>query len=119
VPRREWRLRIEDMLERISTIQEYVHGLGRADFAASSMVVGAVLHNLTIIGEAASHVPADIVAQHPDIRLRPIRAMRNVLAHRYFGVDLDLVWERVASDLPALRTQLEQLLREVRPDEDA
>jgi uncharacterized protein with HEPN domain len=45
--------------------------------------------------------------------------MRDKLVHDYFGVDLDLVWDVVASELPAARTRIIALLEELKPGEDS
>lgn len=50
------------------------------------------------------------MTQFPEIEWRRIRAMRSVLAHEYFGVSLDIVWETVVEDLPGLRTRLGRVL---------
>lgn len=66
--------------------------------------------NLVIIGEAATRVMddhPDFARAHPDIPWRSMRGMRNRIAHGYFDINLDVVWDTVQAALPAL---LEQLL---------
>ncbi len=63
-----------------------------------------------MIGEAAARLSPTIIAQTPEIPLSKIAGMRNILVHAYFGIDLDVVWDTVVSDLPALRTSVEKLL---------
>jgi uncharacterized protein with HEPN domain len=36
--------------------------------------------------------------------------MRNILVHKYFGVDIDEVWQVIISDLPLFKERVEQLL---------
>lgn len=109
---REWRLRIEDMLESIDAIQRYVGDIDGISFTRGTAVFDAVLYNLVVIGEAASHVPDDVTARYPEIEWRGIRGMRHILAHEYFGASVDVVWKTVVDDLPTLRVQLERVLAE-------
>ena len=67
---------------------------------------------LEIIGEAARHIPPDVEAIHPQIPWRLMRDMRNVIAHEYFGVDWQIVWETAVNDLPVLVPFLENILHE-------
>ena len=111
MPRRSWRLRIEDILEAIRTIRGYVAGLDEASFRRDRRTADAILRNLEIIGEAARHVPADVREHHPEIPWADMADMRNVLVHEYFGVDLGLVWRTAIEDLPAIEPALTALLK--------
>ena len=73
--------------------------------------------SLIIIGEAATKVMdgyADFANTHAQVPWRSMRGMRNRIAHGYFDIDLEVVWETVQSALPTLLSQL----AEVRPDAD-
>lgn len=109
MPPRDWPLRVQDVLDALSAIDEYTAGMSYPDFRASRLVVDAVLRNIEIIGEATSALPDDLKARHPEVPWRDIRNTRNVLAHVYFGVDLERVWEVVQRDLPALKHHLAHL----------
>jgi uncharacterized protein with HEPN domain len=80
-------------------------------FERNEWTVDAVLRNLTVIGEAARHVPDEICALYPEIQWQDIRDMRNIVVHEYFGVDLSVVWLTIKQDLPGLIVKLEQLLK--------
>jgi len=81
-------------------------------FKADTKTVDAVVRNIEIIGEAASHVPEKITTDNPDIPWQDMRDMRNVLAHEYFGVNEKIIWNTVQEDLPPLVQQLKNLLVE-------
>jgi uncharacterized protein with HEPN domain len=66
-PPRDWRLRIEDILEAAGRIDRYVIGKDLAAFTSADLTMDAVSRCFGIIGEAATHVPKDIVAAHPEI----------------------------------------------------
>ncbi len=69
-----------------------------------------VLHCITIIGEAAGRIEAEVQYLHPEVPWRPIIAMRNRLVHGYFDVQLDVVWNTVEVDIPEIIRQVELLL---------
>ena len=70
-----------------------------------------------VIGEAVTHVPADVRSRYPDIRWDSIRGLRNILAHEYFGVDFDLIWRTVTRDLEPLAESLRRLQAEAGNDD--
>ena len=112
---------LEHMLQASDRVQRYLHGMDRADFLADELRQDAVLRNFEVLGEAAwnvhRHFP-DVVAAHPGIQWKAMYGMRNVLAHRYFRVDLDAVWAAAESALPGVQERLAALLDEME-DPDA
>jgi len=65
MPHRDWKLRIQDILESIEGVQNYVSGMSVDDFLRDQRTIDAVLRKLTIIGEAAGHVPDVICKKNP------------------------------------------------------
>ena len=88
----------------------FVEGLGKGDFLGDKRTQQAVIMSLVIIGEAATKVmdtDAAFVAANPQVPWRSMRGMRNRIAHGYFEINLDVVWETVHSALPELLRQLD------------
>jgi uncharacterized protein with HEPN domain len=110
MPPREWRLRIEDILESIHKIRRYVSGLSFDEFCADDKVVDAVVRNLEVIGEAARHIPPAIELRHPDLPWVEMRGMRNILVHEYFGVNLSILWHTTQQNLPPIIEKLDKIL---------
>ncbi|WP_233236838.1 DUF86 domain-containing protein [Bordetella sp. LUAb4] len=100
---------VRHMLEAISRIERYTQRLDRADFLQDELVQDAVIRNIEIIGEAArniqKHYPS-FVLEHSRIPFASAYQMRNAVAHGYFAVDYELVWNTIQRDLPALRDLL-------------
>ena len=117
MPTREWRLRVDDMLEAIGRIEEFVHGMDLETFLKDRRTSDAVVRNLEIIGEAARNVADAVASRYPGVPWKRAREMRNVLAHAYFGVDLPTVWKTIQDDLPPLKTQLREVQRLAQRDE--
>ena len=80
------------------------------EFLADAKTVKAVAADLTIVGEAARHVPDAVVQAHPEIPWALMRGMRNRIVHGYYQVDPVIVWDTCQNDLPALIDPLKKLL---------
>lgn len=68
MPLRRWDIRIRDMLTFIIKIQEYTKGMDFKEFSGDPKTLDAVVRNLEIHGEAARHIPVEILDKHPDIQ---------------------------------------------------
>ncbi len=112
MPPRDWRLRVEDILEAASRIEAYIAGLDFEQFQADGKTVDAVVRNLEVIGEAAGHLSRVREEIPSDIPWADVSGMRNVLIHEYFGVDIGILWQTITVDLPPLRASLLSLLRQ-------
>lgn len=97
------------MLDAIDKIEARA-GDGLAAFMHDDMFQVWILHHLEVIGEASVHVPDVIKVDNPDVKWSGIAATRNLLAHGYFQVDLEMAWETVVGDLPVLRAQVVRIL---------
>lgn len=98
----------------------FVDGMGKGDFLEDKRTQQAVIMSLVIIGEAATKVMdgyAGFTQAHPEVPWRSMRGMRNRIAHGYFDVNLDVVWETVQAALPELLKQLPAVRQDV-DDED-
>ncbi|AOY57448.1 HepT-like ribonuclease domain-containing protein [Desulfococcus multivorans] len=110
--RREWRFYLDDMIDFAGKVLAYTHGLDQAGFVAGGLAYDATLRNLELIGEAATHVPDEIRAAHPEIPWRMIIATRNRIIHGYLGIDDDTLWSIIRDDVPELLPLLKALKNE-------
>ncbi len=103
---------LSHMIEAAQLAQGYVAELTYADFLNDRRTQQAVVLNLITIGEIATRMCSeypDFAAAHPDIPWRQMRGMRNRMAHGYFDIDLEIVWDTVKTSLPQLERQLAAL----------
>jgi len=107
---RDSRERLKDILASIVAIFSYIEGMSEAEFYEDQLRVDAVIRNFEIIGEAAAHVSDDIRSRYPDVPWQTMKSMRNFLAHVYFGVELDVVWNAIHNRLLPLVPQLHAIL---------
>jgi uncharacterized protein with HEPN domain len=111
MPSRDWRFRIQDILECMGRIAEYTAGMTYETFLSNRLVIDAVVRNLEVIGEAARHIPEKVQRQFPDIPWVEMKGMRNLLIHEYFGVSLEIVWKTVRENLPPVELKLKDVLK--------
>ncbi|SPE33322.1 conserved hypothetical protein [Acidobacteriia bacterium SbA2] len=104
--------RLRDILDAITQIGRYA-SRGREAFEREELIQVWVVHHLQIIGEAASRLGREFHAAHPEVPWPKIVAMRNVLVHDYFGVDLNELWNLVQRDLGPIQGRVELLLAEL------
>ena len=107
------RQRIQDMLDAISRIQNYVSGMKFEAFQNDPRTVDAVVRNLEIIGEASKHVSERLTRYYADADWSRIGAMRNKLIHDYARTNERLVWETVKKRLEPLAEALDQMASEI------
>ena len=105
-----------DMLNAARKIKEFTHDMPQAEFDGSELHQNAVVRLIQVIGEAARLVSNATKAANPEIEWRRISGMRNAVIHRYFNIDLLIVWEVISRDIDILIAQPETLL-EQRDDE--
>ncbi|HLF98036.1 MAG TPA: DUF86 domain-containing protein [Methylococcaceae bacterium] len=100
---------LDHMQQAASDACSFVEGLSKDDFLADKRTQQAVIMNLVIIGEAVTKAMdryAEFTARHPEVPWRSVRGMRNRIAHGYFDINLDVVWDTVQTALPELLERL-------------
>lgn len=98
--------RLLHIKEAIEEIKAYIEGVDYSEFTANSMMRFATIKQIEIIGEAARHLSLETKAVFPDIEWKEIIGLRNFLAHEYFGVDRELLWQIIRVDIPNLYGKL-------------
>jgi uncharacterized protein with HEPN domain len=100
------------MLEATRLARSYVAGMDKPEFMSDRRTQQAVVLNLITLGEIATRLMSEhpeFASKAPSIPWRQMRGMRNRMAHGYFDVNLEIVWETVQTSLPDLERQLAQL----------
>lgn len=101
--------RVRDIVDAIARIELYA-SQGRSRFEADELVQVWMVHQLETIGEAAAGITAEVRDRFPEVEWRLLADMRNRLTHGYFDIDMAQVWETVERDIPALGTQMDDVL---------
>lgn len=111
---RSWDFFLRDILESAQKVHRYTQALNMEAFVQDEIIYDAVLRNLEIIGEAAKKIPSEIRDRYPQIDWRRMAGLRDVLAHTYFGLDDETLWNIIREKVP----QLIFVLREVSNRDD-
>jgi uncharacterized protein with HEPN domain len=90
---RDYRLFLDDMRAACVKILRYTSGLTFEQFIEDEKSFDAVVRNLEILGEAAKHVPNEVRERHTGIEWRKISGLRDFMAHEYFGIDHEILWD--------------------------
>jgi len=109
--------RLQHMLQAAQQAQTFVVGKQRGDLEADAILSYALVHVISIIGEAAARITPETRLKLPNIPWQAMIAMRNRLIHAYFSIDLDLVWNTVSDDLPPLINELMSVVKPMPPAE--
>ena len=115
-PPREWRFYIADMIEFAEKVLAYTKDVDQDTLVADPLRYDAVLRNLELIGEAATHIPGHVRAAHPDIPWRAIVGLRNRLAHSYLTISDRVVWTTIQEAVPPLVPSLRSVLNAATDD---
>jgi len=111
---RDYKLYLRDIVEAIKRIENSLQNVIKEDFEKDIDIQDAVLRRLEIIGEAASNIPPMIKERYLKIEWAEIIGFRIVVAHTYFKVDMNIIWDIVENELPKLKKEIEKILKEIK-----
>jgi uncharacterized protein with HEPN domain len=106
-------LYLEDILTSTAKIIRYTCGMNREEFVADEKTYDAVLRNLQVIGEAVKNIPVNLRERYPDIEWRKIAGLRDILAHAYFSLEDDILWDIIENKIPKLSEQINRVIQEL------
>jgi uncharacterized protein with HEPN domain len=108
---------LEDIDTACHKILRYTAGRDRDEVFRDEMRFEAILFNLHVIGEAVKRLPDDVRERYPEIAWREIAGMRDVVAHAYFALDLDILWNALEVEVPDLLPRIRAVLAAERKPE--
>ncbi|MGB9914671.1 MAG: DUF86 domain-containing protein [Candidatus Bathyarchaeales archaeon] len=91
--KRNPKIYIQDILEAITKIDQYLKELTFEEFTKDNKTIDATIRNFAVIGEAAKNIPVAIKKKHNEIPWKRMAGMRDKLIHEYFGVDPKILWD--------------------------
>lgn len=95
-----------DILECCLRIASYIDGISKDQFEQNFLLQDALIRKIEVIGEAAKGLSEYIRAANPDVPWRKMMGIRDRIVHQYFKVDLDVIWQTVTNDIPALESKI-------------
>jgi uncharacterized protein with HEPN domain len=110
---RDWRDCLEDILEAVESIEEFILDMGYEEFLRDKKTSFAVIRSLEIIGEATKGIPHSVREKYPGIPWQDMAGMRDIMIHHYFGIDYLVVWKTIKEDIPSIKPILKRILNNV------
>lgn len=107
---------LRDILSACDKIQAIVAASSEEQFLQDEVKSAAVLHHLTVIGEAIGRLPVELRERHSDVPWRQIIAVRHRIVHAYFDLDWQVLWDATLDDIPELRKRILGILAAEFPD---
>jgi len=103
----------ESIVDSIDRINEYISGFSSADaFNDDYRSFDATMMHFVIIGEMVDKLSMEIKTKYNSIDWIKIKDFRNIVAHDYFGIDAEEVWQIIKNDLPELKVSIHKILEE-------
>ena len=115
---KETKFYLQHILEAIDNIENFTKGMEKEQFMKNVLVHSAVIRQLEVIGEAVKNLPEKYKANHTEIPWKKIAGMRDVLIHEYFDIDVKAVWDTIYDDLPTLKKQIRNIIKQYNYGED-
>lgn len=104
------KLYVQDILQACDDIMNFTRSMASAnDLQNDRRTFLAVIHSIQVIGEAARQMPKVFREKHPEIPWRETVALRNVIAHEYFGLDNEILWDVIQTQISVLAEKLRQI----------
>jgi uncharacterized protein with HEPN domain len=100
---------LEDILDAIGKIKQFVDGMSQAEFMEDSKTIHACMSCFQIVGEATKKLPSDWKDRDPSIPWAQIQGFRNALAHEYFHIDERIMWGTIQEDIEPLLSVCERI----------
>ena len=104
--------RIEQISDACSKILLCTKDYNEEKFVNHCIIAATVHSFIMIIGEASNAVSKDFKKNHSEFDWALMKDMRNIIAHEYFGIDENKVWDTATNDIPKLKTDCENVLKD-------
>jgi uncharacterized protein with HEPN domain len=101
---------IKHILDNIDRIENFSKGMSQESLKNDELRQYAIVRAIEIIGEAVKNLPKDFKDDNKDIPWKDIIGTRDIMIHKYFGIDLEAVWDIIEKDLPDLKRKLKKLV---------
>ena len=107
--KRQPKVYLNDIIESIELIEQFVATTTQAQFEANIEKQDAVIRRLAIIGGVVKNVPNNIREANPKVPWPDAAGLRDIVVHEYFGVSLEVIWGVAIRELPVLKEQIQRI----------
>jgi uncharacterized protein with HEPN domain len=99
-----------DIVRAGQLVLQFAQGVDREQLASDILRQSAILYQISIMGEATKRLSREFREQHPEVPWDDVAGMRDIIAHQYDRVDLDIVWQVIQRNIPELLDMITPLL---------
>lgn len=110
---RDYKLFVKDILEAIKDIDIFMGDIDYEEFLKDKKTQKAVVWQIHIIGEATKNIPKTIREKYKDVPWKYMARIRDKIAHFYFGIDYEIVWNVIKENLPKIKPIIEKMLKDL------
>jgi uncharacterized protein with HEPN domain len=107
---RDYLLFLEDIEMSCAKVLRFTAGMTSDEFRDGEQVFDAVCRNLEIIGEASKHLPDEVRERYPEVAWRRIAGLRDFIAHGYFALEVETLWDIVQHSVPEFLAQVRRII---------
>ncbi|EKE14998.1 MAG: hypothetical protein ACD_12C00206G0012 [uncultured bacterium] len=111
--KRDYKLRIQDILDSMNLIENYIKGKSENDFYEDFEIQDAVMRRLEIIGEATKHIPVVVREKYPEVPWKKMAGLRDVAIHDYSDIVTERIWSTVVLAIPKTKKQIEKVKKDI------
>jgi uncharacterized protein with HEPN domain len=104
---------LRDIQESISLIKRYMDNMNKEQFLMNQEKQDATINRLMIIGEATKLISSDIRNKYTSVSWKKMAGMRDIMIHRYHGIDLEIVWETINDDLDDVAVKVKNIIKDL------
>lgn len=104
---------INHILDEILKIEKSITGLTEESFISNIDLIDATVRRIEIIGEAVKNISNNLKEEYDNVEWKKIAGMRDIIIHRYFRVDLEIVWKTIKEDLPNLKQKILKIKKDL------
>jgi uncharacterized protein with HEPN domain len=104
---------IIDILECIADVKDFTRGMDFEGFTKDKKSINAVIRSLEVLGEAAKKIPEEVREKYPNVPWKRMAGMRDKLIHEYHGIDLEIIWGVVKTELPPVEPLVEEIIKDI------
>ena len=108
--KRNYKLFLEDISDRIEKIDAYTAGMSFEEFVQDDKTISACIREIEVIGEATKQIPKEITDRFNDLPWSLMTKMRDKLIHWYFEIDEEIVWNVAKDKLPNIKKQIDKII---------
>ncbi|NOY99687.1 MAG: DUF86 domain-containing protein [Chloroflexi bacterium] len=103
-------LYLDDVQAACERVSRFTRGMSFDEFIQDDRTYHATLRNLEIIGEAIKNISDGTKIKYPQVKWRKIAGFRDIVAHEYFGISDEIVWDVIQNEIPLLTKQIQEIV---------